>query len=38
LLPTLHENDPQVVGADVTNVGISPLFSQVDLNTLAVKP
>jgi peptide/nickel transport system substrate-binding protein len=37
LLPTLHENDPEVVGANVTNVGISPLFSQVDLNTLAVK-
>jgi peptide/nickel transport system substrate-binding protein len=36
-LPTLHENDPEVVGANVTNVGISPLFSQVDLNTLAVK-
>ena len=36
-LPTLHENDPEVVGANVTNVGVSPLFSQVDLNTLAVK-
>ena len=37
VLPTLHENNPEVVGANVTNVGISPLFSQVDLNTLAVK-
>jgi peptide/nickel transport system substrate-binding protein len=36
-LPTLHENDPEVVGANVTNVGISPLLSQVDLNTLAVR-
>jgi peptide/nickel transport system substrate-binding protein len=36
-LPTLHENDPEVVGVNVTNVGISPLYSQVDLNTLAVK-
>jgi peptide/nickel transport system substrate-binding protein len=36
-LPTLHENDPEVVGANVTNVGISPLFSQIDLNTVAVK-
>ena len=25
-LPTLHENDPEVVGANVTNVGISPLL------------
>jgi ABC-type transport system substrate-binding protein len=36
-LPTLLENDPEVVGANVTNAGISPLLSQVDLNTLAVK-
>jgi peptide/nickel transport system substrate-binding protein len=36
-LPTLHANDPEVVGANVTNVGISPYLSQVDLNTLAVK-
>ena len=36
-LPTLHLNDPEVVGANVTNAGISPLFSQVDLNTVAVK-
>ena len=26
-----------VDGANVTNVGISPLFSEVDLNTLALK-
>jgi peptide/nickel transport system substrate-binding protein len=37
VLPTLHDNDPEVVGANVTNVGISPYLSQVDLNTLAVK-
>jgi peptide/nickel transport system substrate-binding protein len=36
-LPTIRQNDPEVVGADVTNVGISPVFTQVDLNTLAVK-
>ena len=36
-LPTIHENDPEVVGANVTNVGISPIFGEVDLNTLAVK-
>jgi hypothetical protein len=36
LLPTIHENDPEVIGASVTNVGISPVFSQVDLNTLAL--
>jgi peptide/nickel transport system substrate-binding protein len=36
-LPILHDNDPEVVGANVTNVGISPYLSQVDLNTLAVK-
>ena len=37
VLPILHNNSPEVVGANVTNVGISPLLSQVDLNTLAVK-
>jgi peptide/nickel transport system substrate-binding protein len=37
VLPTLHENDPEVVGTKVTNVGISPLFSDIDLNTVAVK-
>lgn len=37
LLPTLLSNDPEVVGENVTNVGISPLFGQVDLNTLAVR-
>lgn len=36
-LPTLQPNAPEVVGANVTNVGISPLLGQVDLNTLAVK-
>ena len=36
-LPMLQENDPVVVGANLTNVGISPNLSQVDLNTLAVK-
>ena len=37
VLPTLLLNDPEVVGANVTNVGISPLLSQIDLNTLAVR-
>ena len=32
LVPTVNENDPEVVGANVTNVGISPIYSQVDLN------
>jgi peptide/nickel transport system substrate-binding protein len=36
-LPTIHDNDPEVVGANVTNVGISPVFGEVDLNTLAVR-
>jgi peptide/nickel transport system substrate-binding protein len=36
-LPLLHENNPEVVGANVTNVGISPIFGEVDLNTLAEK-
>jgi len=36
-LPIQHQNDPQVVGANITNVGTSPLLGQVDLNTLAVK-
>lgn len=37
VLPTLRLNYPEVVGANVTNVGISPLFSEIDLNTLAVR-
>ncbi|WP_319436098.1 ABC transporter substrate-binding protein [Mycobacterium sp. RTGN5] len=37
VLPVMQDNDPEVVGANVTNVGISPLLSQVDLNTLAVR-
>ena len=36
-LPTLRLNPPEVVGANVTNVGVSPVFLQIDLNTLAVK-
>ena len=36
-LPTLQENHPVVVGANLTNVGITPYLSLVDLNTLAVK-
>lgn len=36
-LPTLQLNAPEVVGTNVTNVGISPLYGHVDLNTLAVK-
>ncbi len=37
VLPTIRTNYPEVVGANVTNVGISPLFAEIDLNTLAVK-
>lgn len=36
-LPTQRDNDPQIVGANVTNVGITPLLGQIDLNTLAVR-
>lgn len=36
-LPVLYDNSPEVVGANVTNVGISPIFSEIDLNTVAVK-
>jgi peptide/nickel transport system substrate-binding protein len=37
LLPTILNNVPEVVGADLTNAGISPLFGTFDLNTVAVK-
>jgi peptide/nickel transport system substrate-binding protein len=36
-LPTRQQNDPVIVGANLTNVGISPMWSEVDLNTIAVK-
>jgi peptide/nickel transport system substrate-binding protein len=38
ILPTILNNDPEVVGANVTNVGITPMFGTADLITLAVKP
>jgi peptide/nickel transport system substrate-binding protein len=37
LLPTILNNTPEVVGANLTNAGISPLFGVFDLNTVAVK-
>jgi peptide/nickel transport system substrate-binding protein len=37
LLPTILENIPEVVGANLTNAGISPVFGVFDLNTVAVK-
>jgi peptide/nickel transport system substrate-binding protein len=37
LLPTVLNNLPEVVGAKVTNVGVSPVFGVIDLNTLAVQ-
>jgi peptide/nickel transport system substrate-binding protein len=37
LLPTILNNIPEVVGGNLTNVGISPVLSQIDLNTIAVK-
>jgi peptide/nickel transport system substrate-binding protein len=37
LLPTTLNNSPQVVGANLTNAGISPLLGTFDLNTVAVK-
>jgi peptide/nickel transport system substrate-binding protein len=37
LLPTVLNNIPEVVGANVTNAGVSPLFGVFDLNTVAVK-
>ena len=37
LLPTILNNTPQAVGANLTNAGISPLFGVFDLNTVAVK-
>ena len=37
LLPTILNNTPEAVGANLTNAGISPLFGVFDLNTVAVK-
>jgi peptide/nickel transport system substrate-binding protein len=37
LVPTNAVNTPEVVGTNVTNVGVSPVFGDIDLNTLAVK-
>ena len=37
MLPTIASNDPQVVGANIQNAGVSPIFSEIDLNTLGVK-
>jgi peptide/nickel transport system substrate-binding protein len=37
LLPTILENIPEVVCANLTNAGISPVFGVFDLNTVAVK-
>ena len=37
ILPTILNNDPEVVGGNVTNVGITPMFGTADLITLAVK-
>ena len=37
LLPTILNNTPEVVGANLTNAGVSPLFGVFDLNTVAVK-
>ena len=37
LLPTFLTNTPQVVGANVTNAGVSPLLGAFDLNTVAVR-
>jgi hypothetical protein len=37
LVPTTLNNSPEVVGANVTNAGISPLLGVLDLNTVAVK-
>ena len=37
LLPTILNNTPVVVGANLTNAGVSPLFGVFDLNTVAVK-
>ena len=37
LVPTYSVNTPEIVGTNVTNVGVSPVFGDIDLNTLAVK-
>jgi peptide/nickel transport system substrate-binding protein len=37
LLPTTLNNSPQLVGANITNAGVSPLLGVFDLNTAAVK-
>jgi peptide/nickel transport system substrate-binding protein len=37
LVPTILSNFPELVGGNLTNVGVSPVLSQIDLNTIAVK-
>ena len=37
LLPTIASLDPQMVGSNVQNAGASPIFSEIDLNTIGVK-
>ncbi len=36
LLPTIAQNDPNVVGSKLRNVGVSTIFALVDLNTIGV--
>ncbi len=37
LLPTVAALDPQVVGSNIANAGVSPIFSEIDLVNIGVK-
>ncbi len=37
LLPTISSNDPNVVGSNIRNGGVSTIFGEIDLNTIGVQ-
>ncbi len=37
LIPTIASNDPNVVGGNLQNAGVSTIFAAIDLNTIGVK-
>jgi hypothetical protein len=37
LLSTISSNDPNVVGSNLRNAGVSTIFGEIDLNTMGVQ-
>ncbi|MEP6599330.1 MAG: ABC transporter substrate-binding protein [Actinomycetota bacterium] len=37
LIPTIDANDPNVVGSNLQNAGVSTIFGSIDMNTIGVK-